>query len=314
MYEFRDIAVFGAGTMGRGIALSFALYGYRTVCVDPDPAAVERARDLVKRSASVMLDGDFITEEQVRTAESCLSFSLDPEAAADADFALEAVPENPGIKASAFTTMNGVCRPDAVLASTTSAMNVYDVVSVDRPERVIITHFNNPPHIIPLVEEVLGPDTPPELAVAVRALLESIGKEVSTLRTYVPGFIVNRLSTALFREAAHMVENGWVSPEDVDKAFSANQGLKAPFEGPVELMDYIGWDVAYGAGSLINRFICNSPEGSPFALKMVKEGRLGVKSGRGIRDYGGQDAADVLARREEKILKVAKLARELRKS
>ena len=127
--------------------------------------------------------------------------------------------EVPEIKNAVYASLDAACRPDTVLASTTSAMNVYDVVQVSHPERVLIAHFNNPSHVIPLVEVVAGPDTQQDLLDDIRALLLSIGKAPAVLNKYVPGFIVNRLTAALLRECSYLVDNGLASPEDVDTAF-----------------------------------------------------------------------------------------------
>jgi len=196
----------------------------------------------------------------------------------------------------------------------TSAMNIYAIISsfIKNPERILITHFNNPSHIIPLVEIVKGPNTNQELVDVVKNILIKIGKTPVVLNEYIPGFIVNRLNAALLREASYMVEQGWVSAEDVDTAFSANQGLKAPFEGPLELMDYIGWDVAYNVGKIIYPFLNSNTEPAPLAAQMIKEGKLGIKSGKGLKDYTNIDRAELQSKRDEKLLKIARLAKQFK--
>ncbi|MBQ6852704.1 MAG: 3-hydroxyacyl-CoA dehydrogenase family protein, partial [Peptococcaceae bacterium] len=205
MREFKKIGVVGSGTMGHGIAQTFAAHGYETVVIDVAPEALEVAKKMVASNVEIMLENEFITAEQAANTEKYLSYSTEYGALADADLVIEAVPEVPQIKASVYASLDQACRPDTVFASTTSAMNVYDVVQVSNPERVLIAHFNNPSHVIPLVEVVAGPNTQKELLDDIRALLLSIGKAPAVLNKYVPGFIVNRLTAALLRECSYLV-------------------------------------------------------------------------------------------------------------
>lgn len=309
MRTFKRIAVIGSGTMGHGIAQTFASYGYDTVVIDVKEEALKVARKMVASNVEVMLESEYITREQADRTARHLSYSTEYAAAADADFVVEAVPEVPEIKAAVFASLDKTCRADAVLASTTSAMNVYDIVKVSHPERVLIAHFNNPSHVIPLVEVVAGPSTPADLLDDVRALLRSVGKAPAVLSRYVPGFIVNRLTAALLRECSYLVDKGFASAEDVDTAFKANQGLKASFEGPLELMDYIGWDVAAGVGKIIYPFLCDDKQPSPMALKMMQAGALGIKTGKGLKDYSGKSREELNAGRTMRVIKISNATR-----
>lgn len=311
MRNFTKIAVVGSGTMGHGIALTFAAYGYKTTVIDVVEDALVTAKKMVASNVEVMLKSEFISAEQADNVGKYLSYSTDYAAAADADLIIEAVPEDPKIKASVFNSLDAVCRPDTVLASTTSAMNVYDVVNVSHAERVLIAHFNNPSHVIPLVEVVAGPETPQDLLDDIRALLKSIGKSPAVLNKYVPGFIVNRLTAALLRECSYLVDNGLATAEDVDTAFMANQGLKASFEGPLELMDYIGWDVAAGVGQLIYPTLCDDKQPSPMAVRMLQSGRLGIKTGKGLKDYSGKTREELNAARTLNVLKILKTTKDI---
>ena len=310
--EFKKIGVVGSGTMGHGIAQTFASHGYETVVYDSFPNAIETAKVLVEKNTETMLNAEFITKEEALNTKKYLKFTGDINDLKDCDLVVEAVPEKPEIKASVFSELDKVVRADTILSSTTSAMNIYSVVNVSHPERVLIAHFNNPSHIIPLVEIVCGPVTDKNVVSQVRGLLTKIGKSPVVLNKYIPGFIVNRLTAALLRECSYLVDSGLVSPEDVDTAFSANQGLKAPFEGPLELMDYIGWDVAAGVGKIIYPYLNNSVEPSPLALKMIQAGRLGIKTGKGLKDYSSKPRAEWQALRDEAVLKEVKLAKEIK--
>ena len=304
MRNFNKIAVIGAGTMGHGIGQVFASFGYSTVVLARKESSLKKAEKMVSANIKVMLDNDFISNEQAENTIKFLSYSTDYSTLKDADLIIEAVPEDKKAKASCFKTIEENCSDTAVIASTTSAMNVFKVAKLKHPERFVITHFNNPPHIVPLVELVAGPETSPELMEDMKELLTGIGKQVAVLNKYIPGFIVNRLTAALLRECSYLVDKGYCTAEDVDTAFKANQGLKAGFEGPLELLDYIGWDVAGNVGRLLYPFLCSRITPSPMAKKMIKAGTLGVKSGKGIKDYTGKTREELQAVRTEKVIKI----------
>ena len=312
--EIKKIAVIGCGTMGHGIAQTYAAHGYKTVCTGRSENSLETAKKLVASNVKTMLEAGFITEDQAKAVDENLTFSTSfEEAAADADYVVEASPEDPQVKAGVFQQLDSICRSDAILTSTTSAMNIYSFIKVSHPERLLIVHWNNPPHILPLVEIVAGPDTDKEIVAQVRAMLEAMDKKPVVLNTPIPGFIVNRLNLALMREAAYLVEQGWASAEDVNAAFVYNQGMKAPFEGPLQTMDFIGWDVAYGAGQMLYPAINSSTEPSKMALEMIQQGRLGLKTGKGLYDYSDRTREEVQAERDAKVMEVVKLARKLAK-
>lgn len=313
--NIKKIAVIGAGTMGHGIAQTYAANGYETVCIATRESSLEKAKVLVAANVKSMLEKDFITQEQADATFANMSYTTDMSSIADVDMVVEAVPEDPEKKVKIFAQLSAIVRPDCVLASTTSAMNIYKIAEaagVKNPERVIITHWCNPPHILPLVEIVAGPNAAPEFIAEIRAQLEAMGKSPVVLKQYIPGFIINRLNLALMRECSYMVEQGWISAEDVDTAYCCNQGMKSPFEGPLEMMDYIGWDVGYGAGQLLYPAISSSVEPSKLALSMIQQGRLGVKAGKGLKDYTGREPAEIQSTHNEKVLEVVKLARKLK--
>jgi len=312
MKEFKKFAVVGSGTMGHGIAQTFASFGYDTVLIDIKQEFLDKAKLMVAANVNIMLETGFIDQEKADNTFKHLSYSTDYASAKDADMVVEAVPEDKAIKASVFEGLDKVVRPDCVLSSTTSAMNVFAVTkNVSHQERIIITHFNNPSHIVPLVEIVCGKNTDPELVPAIRDLCVKIGKSPAVLNKYVPGFIVNRLTAALLREASYMVDKGWVTMEDVDTAFTCNQGLKAGFEGPIELMDYIGWDVAKKVGTLLYPFLSRSMRPSKLAKNMVSENKLGIKSGKGFKDYTGKKREDLQAIRNAGVIKILKVRKEM---
>ena len=320
MTNFKKIGVVGSGTMGHGIAQTFATYGYETVNYDSFPEALKKAEVLVETNLKNMQKNGFISFGEAHACKKNLKFSGNIEDLKGCDLVVEAVPEKPEIKGPVYAQVAAVCGPETIIASTTSGFPIYKIVEelvknkqLDHPERVIITHFNNPSHIIPLVEIVKGPVTQDALVKDMRELMTSIGKTPVVINQYIPGFIVNRLTAALLREASYLVEKGWVSAEDVDAAFASNQGLKAPFEGPLELMDYIGWDVAAGVGQVIYPFLNNATTPSPLAMQMLNAKNLGIKSGKGLyHDYTGIPREVLQARRDEAVMNILKTKKNIK--
>ena len=302
-----QVLVVGAGTMGHSIAQVFAANGYPTSLVDQKQEQLDIARQLIAGNIKVLASEDMLGAQQIANVDKYLEYTLDLEGAAKrAGLVVEAIPEHPQFKSDLFKQLDQWCAPDTILTSTTSVLNIYEFINVSYPERLVIAHWCNPPHIIPLIEIVMGPQTAEQTVATLKEILVGMDKVPVILKKCVPGFIVNRLNCALAREAGYMVSEGWVSPEDVDTALTSNFGLKAPFEGPLELQDYIGWDVGVAAGNYLYQFLCNSTTGMAFAEEMVKQGKLGIKSGQGIKDYTGKSREELQNARNLKIIKIVK--------
>ena len=304
------VTVIGAGIMGHSIAQDFAAHGYPTTLYDQSAEQLETAKKLIAGNLQLLKDEGMITEEGVKKANEMLVYTdkLD-DAARQAQLVVEAIPEVPDIKQALYAQLDKLCSADTIFASTTSGMNIYDVVEISNPGRLIIGHFCNPAHIIPLVEIVLGPQTSPETLQFTKKVFESLDHVPVVLKQYTIGFIVNRLNTALAREANYIVEQGWASPEDVDKAISNNAGLKLAFEGPLELYDHIGWDLGKLGGTYLAPLLCNTTA-TALPDKMCAEGNLGVKTGNGLKDYTGLDRSEVQNDRNRKILKVIRTVKQ----
>lgn len=303
------VTVIGAGIMGHSIAQDFASHGYPTTLYDQSAEQLETAKKLISGNLQLLKDEGMITEEVIKNANELLVYTDKLEdAVRQAKFVVEAVPEVPDIKQALYAELDKLCSADTIFASTTSGMNIYDVVEVSNPGRLIIGHFCNPAHIIPLVEIVLGPQTSPETLEFTKKVFESLDHVPVVLKQYTIGFIVNRLNTALAREANYIVEQGWASPEDVDKAMSNNAGLKLAFEGPLELYDHIGWDLGKLGGMYLAPLLCNTTA-TALPDKMCADGNLGVKTGKGLKDYTGLDRSEVQNNRNRKIIQVARLVR-----
>lgn len=288
----KNILIVGAGLMGNSIALIFAKAGFRVSLVDVDQKALHRAMGLIESGLGTLAEFQKIPKEEIPTVLSRIKPStVLAEVAKDADFVIEAVPEIPDVKKEVFSQLERMCPDDTVLASNTSGLDIFNIVESIRPERFIITHFFAPAHIIPLVEVVPGPETSPEVVNAAAGLLKKADKSPIVMKAFVPSFIVNRIQTSIGMVVQEMLEEGWASPEDIDRAVKLTLGIRLPIVGVVQTADFNGLDLVCDIFRSIGKE-------SAFFEKLVGEGRLGVKTSKGIYDYGGRSESEILKKRD----------------
>lgn len=293
------VLVVGSGVMGGSIALVFATAGRRVTLVDMAPAALERAEGLIRAGLATLAGCGRLAESEIEASLGRIRFDTElSTAAASADFVVEAVPEVPAVKRAVFEELDSLCRPDTVIASNTSGLDVFGLAEGMRhPERLVIAHFFVPAHIIPLVEVVGGERTAPEVVEVTVRLLEEVGKSPVVLRRFVPSFIVNRIQNAIGLAVQEILENGWAEPEDIDRAVKLSLGIRLPVVGVAQTADFNGLD-------LVRDIFKSQGRDASFFERKVEQGHLGVKSGRGLYDYGGRSEAEVLRKRDELFLKV----------
>ena len=280
------IAVVGAGLMGHGIAQVFAAAGHSVAITDESAEALATVRERVRRNLE-RAGGDVSAVELIRLADS-------PEdAVARADLVVEAAPENLELKQALFARL-GAAAPDAILASNTSVISIGAIGrDTPRPERVVGTHFWNPPHLIPLVEVTQAVQTSAETVERTMSVLAAAGKTPVHVKRDVPGFIGNRLQHALWREAIALVESGVCAAEDVDTVVKHTLGMKLSVLGPVENADLVGLDLTLAIHEYVLPHIDSRPAPSPLLRRLVEAGELGMKSGRGLREWPEGEAQAV---------------------
>lgn len=314
MSRIKTVLMVGAGVMGTGIAQHFASRGVKVILMDQTPELLERAKVSVAAGVEVMESEGLYTPEQVQAVEANISYATVQEMDAlgpAADLAIESASERQDVKQSIFAGLDRACRPDCIFCSNTSSTNVFSFITVSHPERLMIAHWFNPAYLMKLVEVVKGPETSDEAALAVVELLREVEKMPCVLNQYVPGFIINRLANALCREVGYMIMNGWTTGKDIDDAIKAINGVRYAFEGPLGLNDVVGWDLILTGCRDVYASLCNDADTSQLAEKLVADGKLGVKSGSGIYDYGDTDPAQYMKERAAKIIKMYKAAEEL---
>lgn len=305
------IAVVGAGTMGRGIAQFWSMNGHETWLYNRSEKTMNEAIKTIKGNYETLVAMGMFKEEDVPAAAANLHTTFDlEEAVKDADMVIEVVAEDPAVKHDMFAKLDKLVRPDTVLATNTSSLNIYDIVEVSHPERVLITHFFTPAYIMPLMEMPRGPQTSAEVADKVEALVRLHGKKVAKLNVPCPGFILNRMTFALFREASYMVEQGWTTPEDIDEAIVATFGVRYTFEGPFKLGDFCGLDIFKHLTDLLSPTFCNYPETPSWVADKIATGDIGIKGATGNGFYKHDDVQADIKEREMKIMKSIKFVNE----
>jgi len=285
MHELKRVVVVGAGTMGSQIALQTALGGRHDVTlVDTVPGQLERARAQNRKLVDRSVEKGRMTGEQAGAALGRIQESNDIESAApNADLVIEAVIEDFDVKRGVFEALGRHARPDAILASNSSTIAISRLAEVTgRPDRCCNMHFFHPVTVMQLCEVVRGPQTSDATVEAAMDFVRSIDRTPVLLQKEIWGFIVNRILFAASEEAMRLLEGGYASAEDIDTA--VQKGLNWPM-GPFHLLDFSGLDVFYGAMQDRHR-LGDGPEAPEVLRKLVEQGHLGRKTGKGFFDYG----------------------------
>lgn len=279
-----SVAVIGAGLMGAGIAQVAAVAGYDVVLVDTTSAALDRAVAGIEGSYGKFVEKGKMSGAELAAALGRISTNTELTACADADIIVEAVFENVDVKRELFARLDSIAKPDAVLATNTSAIPITTIAAAtSRPESVVGTHFFSPVPLMKLCELVRGYKTSDETLARAQEFAERLGKTVIVVQRDVAGFVTTRLITALAMEAVALVESGVATPEDVDIACRLGFGHAM---GPLQTADLTGIDIITNASANIYADTQDEKFSPPELLRrMVAAGDLGRKSGKGFYDY-----------------------------
>jgi 3-hydroxybutyryl-CoA dehydrogenase len=281
--EVERIAVIGAGTMGRGIAHAASLGAFRVMLQDVNSEMLENALEGIRKEMQRAVERDRLDEGAMREGLKLIAptESLE-EAVEEADFVIEAVPEEMEVKLEIFGRLDEWCPERAVLATNTSTMSPTEIAAATRsPERCIAMHFFNPAHKMKLVELVRGLETADETVEVARNVAERMGKETVEVEEF-PGFVTSRINCLVGNEAMNMLVEGVASAPDIDKALKL--GLGYPM-GPLELADLVGLDARLRNLEYLHQTLGEKYRPSPLLYKLVAAGHYGRKSGRGIYEY-----------------------------
>jgi len=284
----RRIAIVGAGTIGAGVAQLVAEHGCEAVLVDHDPSALERATVTMRR-------GFQLARLQRRTTASPgellarVRLTGDLSALGEADFVIENVSERWSVKEEAYRRFDAICAPETIFAANVSAIPIARIAAVTtRPSRVAGVHFMNPPSAIATVEVIRSPATSDETITRITSLLESLGRRPVVVRDAV-GFVINRVLMGAINEAAAVVAEGTASAPDVDRLFQGCLGHKM---GPLRTADLIGIGTIVDTLEVLRDAYGERFAPCPLLEEMIRDGRLGRKTGRGFYNYDSEEAGE----------------------
>jgi 3-hydroxybutyryl-CoA dehydrogenase len=279
--DVKKIAIIGGGTMGHGCAMVFAGGGYSVGLYSRRAETLQKAEEGMRSDLAFLAERGLGKLDEVETiAGRVTTTQVMEEAAADADFVLECVAEDMALKQDTFQKLDRICPPDVVLATNTSVMSPTEIASTsEHRERILGTHWWNPPFLIPLVEVVQTEETAPWVIDLTMGLHWAIGKHPVHAKKDVPGFIANRLQHALWREAISIVEHGIADAATVDESLKYGPGLRLPVLAPLENADMVGLDLTLSIHNYVLRHLEDSHEPSPLLKQKVEKGELGFKSG-----------------------------------
>ena len=280
----KNIAVVGAGTMGNGIAHTFAQNGYRVQLIDVNETALSNAIQTISKNLDRMVQKEVISEaKKAQTLDNITTFSNITEGVEYASLVVEAATENEALKLSIFKTLDEACPEDTILATNTSSISITKIASVtSRPNQVIGMHFMNPVPIIPLVEIINGYNTEKEVTDFIVELTKKIGKK-PVLANDFPGFVANRILMPMINEAIETLQCGVSGVVEIDTIMKL--GTAHPM-GPLELADFIGLDVCMSILEVMyNGFKNPKYAPNPLLVNMVRAGKLGKKTGEGFYNY-----------------------------
>lgn len=304
----KEISIIGCGLMGHGIAQAFAQRGYSVTIYDKDQLILKKALYQIQKNLETFIEAGVESEDNIQKILSNIRIVLDlPSAVKKAHFIIEAIPEDLQLKIDLFAEIERYAEENAILASNTSTLPISQIgKKVIRKERLIITHWFNPPHIIPVVEVVRGDETSQDIVELSCKLLEKIGKKPIRILKEIPGFLINRIQTAMMREILSLLEQGVATPEDIDIGITGSFGLRLAAQGPLKTMDMGGLDLMCKGMQYLYPKIDRSIEVQRVLSEKLERGALGLKTGEGFFRYH-QDKNLVLKERDKKLLSLIKI-------
>lgn len=290
----KNIAVIGAGTMGNGIAHTFAQFGYKVSLIDLSQEGLDRGIATITKNLNRMVAKEKISEKDKEETLSNISTYTDLEKGAEyAGLVVEAATENENIKLELFRQLDKICPEDTILATNTSSIPITKIAAVtQRPGQVIGMHFMNPVPIMKLVEVIRGYNTSDETTNTVLELSKNLGKVPTEVNDY-PGFVANRILMPMINEAIETLYNNVAGVEEIDTVMKL--GMAHPM-GPLQLADFIGLDVCHSILEVMYDGFKNPKYAPcPLLVNMVRAGKLGVKSGEGFYDYSESRKAETVS-------------------
>tara|TARA_R110002050_G_scaffold300836_1_gene473997 strand:- start:10586 stop:11473 length:888 start_codon:yes stop_codon:yes gene_type:complete len=291
----KNIAVIGAGTMGNGIAHTFAQTGFKVNLIDVSEDSLKKGIATISKNLDRMVVKEKITEsEKAKTLANITNYTSIELGVKSADLVIEAATENSDLKLNIFKQLDKACSENTILATNTSSISITQIAAVtSRPDKVIGMHFMNPVPIMKLVEIIRGYNTSNEVTKTIMSLSKTLGKEPVEVNDY-PGFVANRILMPMLNESIETLYNGVAGVHEIDTVMKL--GMAHPM-GPLQLADFIGLDVCLSILNVMYDGFKNPKYAPcPLLVNMVNAGKLGVKSGEGFYDYSESRKADKIAK------------------
>jgi len=291
----KNVAVIGAGTMGNGIAHTFAQSGFKVQLIDINEASLKKGVDTISKNLDRMVAKERITEaDKQATLDNITLFTDITEGVEYASLVVEAATENVDLKLKIFKQLDEACGEDTILATNTSSISITQIAAVtSRPDMVIGMHFMNPVPIMKLVEIIRGYNTSDEVTNTIMELSRTLGKVPTEVNDY-PGFVANRILMPMINESIETLYNGVAGVQEIDTVMKL--GMAHPM-GPLQLADFIGLDVCLSILNVMYDGFKNPKYAPcPLLVNMVRAGKLGVKSGEGFYDYSESRKAEKVAK------------------
>lgn len=306
--DIQQIAVIGAGLMGHGIAQEFAFAGYQVHLHDVSNEKIQAGIDRIRGNLQMFVENELAQPSQVDETLDRIRGSDQLEMVCQkVDFVVEAVSENLPLKQEIFRQLDAICPPHAILASNTTAIMPSQIGALtQRQDKVLNTHYFNPPYLIPLVELIRSPQTSDETLQVTYHLMTKIGKTPAIIQKEALGFVGPRLQAALIREAFSIVERGIASAEDVDLVVRNSFGRRLSVAGPFQVFELAGWDLVLAAFEELYKDLNRSTDLNPLLKAMVEKGELGVKSGKGFYEWTPEKVAKIRDRMSRGLIRQMK--------
>jgi len=298
------IAVVGTGMIGPDISLACAMAGYPVTIVGRRRDSVERGITRFRKNLDNLVKAEVYSSEEAAEVDSRLASCTDLERGIEkADVVFEAIIEHLETKQELFAEIEKFCPKHALMASSTSGLSPQDISNrMNAGDRMLVTHFWNPPYLVPLVEVVAGKSTSRETINVALAFLRVLGKEPVLLKKDIVGHIGNRIQHAMFREAIHLIQQGVASPEDIDQVILSSLGPRYSMIGPMEYMDAVGLDLNVAIHSYLLEDLADDKEPQELLLQKYERGEYGAKTDRGFYDWSKRNLEEMIARQNKRFV------------
>ncbi len=308
--DIKKIAVLGAGTMGPGIAQTYAMSGAQVTMWTRSEATREKAKTALQNSLKTFAEEGVIAREDIDKIYGRISFALTVEECVEgAQYIQETIVENKDAKVDLYNKLAECVPAGVIIASNTSALNIFEIVPEKLLPQQVIAHWYAPPELIPLVEVVKSEQAPQEYADITKALLEKCGKTAVVMKKFVRGYIINRLQQCIQGEGFNLIDNGYCDAQAIDDACKASFIPRAMVLGICKRIDFGGIDMT--ANNIKNKsYSFPSYDTMPKCMQEhLDKGELGLKTGKGFYDYTGQDIDAIQTHRDKQLFEVFKLAK-----